>query len=305
MIKKTSVLVICGLLKIAIATAQQDPLYAQYINNPFVINPAYAGITNNLNTSVSYRQQWSGLEGSPKTINANSHISLLNNKMGAGLILISDKIGGTTTNDVFATYSYRVAITNNSTLAFGLQVGAATYKFNSSSVILYDPNDPAFQGSYSETKPQFGAGLILTSAKYFVGVSVPRMLHTSFSANALQTTLYNQHFYALGSYLFFISERIRLKPSALVKVVSGAPASVDLNASLIFYENYQAGLLTRNFNTYGLFMQALFKNTFRLGYVFEVPTGSSVGSNFTTHEITVGLRVNALSFHDNNSIMSF
>jgi hypothetical protein len=82
-------------------------------------------------------------------------------------------------------------------------------------------------------------------------------------------------------------------------------SSLDLNASVILKENYQVGLLTRDFNTYGLFLQGIFKEKFRLGYVFEVPTGSSVGTNFNTHEVTVGIRMNVLSFHDNSAVLSF
>ncbi len=287
------------------AFAQQDPLYSQYINNPFVLNPAYAGLTNNLNTSVSFRQQWSGFEGSPKTINANGHISLLDNKMGAGLLLISDKIGYTTTNEVLGTYSYRIQVTEDKILSFGLQAGMANYQLDNNKLNVQDKSDPLFQGSISETKPSFGAGVILKNDRFFVGLSVPRMLKSTLRTAGLQPTLYTQHFYLMGSYIFFIGERLRLKPSVLIKKVSGAPASVDLNASLIFFENYSAGLLTRNFSTYGLFMQAYIKNSFRLGYVFEVPTGKSVGANYTTHEITVGFRMKVFSFHNNKSIMSF
>src|SRR5579871_3854385 len=96
--------------------AQQDPLYSQYINNPFVINPAYAGLTDNLNLSLSYRSQWTGLDGSPKTVNANGHISLLDNRVGAGLMIVSDQIGNSTTNEVFGSYSYRVHVTRNKIL---------------------------------------------------------------------------------------------------------------------------------------------------------------------------------------------
>ena len=114
-----------------VAVAQQDPLYSQYINNPFVLNPAYAGLTNNLNTAVSYRQQWAGFEGSPKTFNANGHISLFDNKMGAGLMLISDKIGYTTTNEVLGSYSYRIRVTEDKILSFGLQAGMVNYQLDS------------------------------------------------------------------------------------------------------------------------------------------------------------------------------
>jgi type IX secretion system PorP/SprF family membrane protein len=285
--------------------AQQDPLYSQYLNNPFILNPAYAGLTNNLNLSLSYRYQWAGFEGSPKTVNANGHISLVDNKMGVGLMVISDRIGNSSINEVFGSYSYRINVTDDKVLSFGLQAGFANYQIDNSKVNPFDAGDKLFEGINSETKPSFGFGAILKSEKFFVGLSVPRMLRTTLETQGLQSSLYTQHYYLMGSYLFFISERIRFKPSALAKIVSGAPASMDLNASLIIHENYQAGALTRNFNTYGIFLQALLKDSFRLGYTFEVPTGSSVGSNFTSHEITLGYRLNVLSFHRNSGVLSF
>jgi type IX secretion system PorP/SprF family membrane protein len=285
--------------------AQQDPLYSQYITNPFILNPAYAGLTNNLNMAVNYRNQWSGMEGGPKTINANGHISLSNNKMGAGMMLVSDQIGGNTITEVLGSYSYRIQLTSDKILSFGLQGGFANYKIDNSKVTPYDKTDPNFQGTYSETKPSIGFGLILKNDKFFVGFSVPRMLESTFDAQGVQNSLYSRHYYVTGSYLFFVSERIRFKPSAMLKLVSGAPASIDLNASLILHENYQAGVLTRNFNTYGLFLQAMVKDHFRIGYVFEVPTGTSVGTNFSTHEITVGVSLNALRFHSNSGVLSF
>jgi type IX secretion system PorP/SprF family membrane protein len=285
--------------------AQQDPLYSQYINNPFVLNPAYAGLTDNLNLSLSYRNQWAGYEGSPKTINANGHLSLFNNKMGAGLMMVSDQIGSKKTNEVMAAYSYRVNVTEGKLLSFGLQAGITNFRIDNSKVNPYDPSDPLYQGNISETKPTIGFGMILKSDQFFIGMSVPRMLKETVNVGGQQATLYTQHFYAMGSYLFFLSDRVRFKPAALLKMISGAPASVDINASLIIYENYQAGLLTRNFNSYGIFLQALVKDKLRFGYVFEMPTGSSVGTNFTTHEITLGLRMNVLSFHSNSSVLSF
>jgi len=68
------------------AFAQQDPLYAQYLFNPLLINPAYSGLNNNFNGTVGYRTQWMGLEGQPQTMNVSLHSSFVQNKVGAGLI---------------------------------------------------------------------------------------------------------------------------------------------------------------------------------------------------------------------------
>jgi type IX secretion system PorP/SprF family membrane protein len=285
--------------------AQQDPLYSQYLNNPFILNPAYAGLTNNLNLSLSYRTQWAGFEGSPETVNANGHISLADNKMGVGVMFISDKIGNSTINEFFGSYSYHINLSDDKVFSFGLQAGFANYQIDNSKVNPFDKTDALFIGSNSETKPSFGFGAILKNEKFFVGLSVPRMLKTTIETQGKQASLYTQHYYLMGSYVFFVSERIRFKPSTLLKFVSGAPASVDVNASLVIHENYQAGVLTRNFNTYGIFLQALLKDSFRLGYTFEMPTGSSVGTSFISHEITLGYRLNALSFHKNSGVISF
>jgi type IX secretion system PorP/SprF family membrane protein len=285
--------------------AQQDPLYSQYINNPFVLNPAYAGLTNNLNLSLSYRNQWAGYEGSPKTLNANGHLSLVNNKMGLGLMIVSDRIGNHKTNEVMAAYSYRISLTPDKLLSFGLQAGITNFQLDNSKATPYDATDPLYQGKVNEIKPTIGFGVILKSDRFFASVSVPRMLKSAADIDAGQTSLYTQHYYAMGSYLFFLTERIRFKPAALLKMVSGAPLSIDVNASLIVYENYQVGLLTRNFNTHGIFLMALLKDTFRVGYVFEIPTASSVGTNFTTHEVTLGFRMKLFSFHNNSSVLSF
>jgi type IX secretion system PorP/SprF family membrane protein len=63
--------------------AQQDPLYSQYVLNPLLINPAYSGMTKDLNASVTFRRQWVGFDGSPTTANANAHMALGKNRMGA------------------------------------------------------------------------------------------------------------------------------------------------------------------------------------------------------------------------------
>ncbi|MBX2898761.1 MAG: type IX secretion system membrane protein PorP/SprF [Cyclobacteriaceae bacterium] len=287
------------------AQAQQDPLYGNYINNPYVINPAYGGLTNNLSATINYRYQWTGFEGSPVTWNANGHISLAQNKMGVGLMLVSDQSGASQTNELFASYSYRLPLDDRKTLSFGLQGGFSDYQTNNDEVNPYDANDPFFVGKRNKVAPNLGTGLILSSDRYYVSLSVPRLLEISSQQEDLTASQYSRHFYAMGSYLLIMGEHIRLRPSVLFKGVQGSPSSIDLNAALIFHEKYQAGLLTRDFSTYGLFTLMQIKDFLRVGYVFEVPGNGSVGSQYVTHELTLGFRFNALPFHSNESVFSF
>ena len=283
--------------------AQVDPLYAQYLNNPMLINPAYAGLNNNLNAGITYRKQWAGFEGSPTTYNLNAHSSFVDNRMGLGLIVLKDNIGINSNTEVHGTYAYRLDL-DQKYLSFGLQAGFISFKGNHSELNPFDANDPAFNENQNITKPSFGAGLILNSERYFLGLSVPRMLKAKVTVSDLETELYSQHFYAMGAYIFYINEHIRLKPSVLLKSVKGSPISADVNFALNFEEKITAGIYTRNLNAYGLMCQVKFGGSYRFGYAFEVPSGNSVGPQFTTHELSFGLNMAMFAFH-RTSITNF
>src|SRR3954447_22637794 len=65
--KKFVINCMCFLI-VGCASAQQQPYYTQYILNNFILNPALAGIQNYWDLKVSYRNQWVGLQGAPRTM---------------------------------------------------------------------------------------------------------------------------------------------------------------------------------------------------------------------------------------------
>jgi type IX secretion system PorP/SprF family membrane protein len=280
--------------------AQQDPLYSQYMMNPLLINAAYSGMTTDLNASVMYRKQWAGFEGSPVTFNANAHIALATNKMGAGLIIMQDQIGTDKTTEVTATYAYHLPLNETLKISFGLQGGVINYHSDYSD-IKFNPADAKFTNS-SEWKPNIGSGFLLYNDKFMVGISVPKMLKATSTIESLSTGLYNQHVYLLGAYVFPLSYRIKLKPWILARAVSGSPLSIDYAASLKVDDSYTLGLFTRNFSTYGFLAQINLGDNLRFGYVFELPGKNSVGTQYTTHELTLGVRLGILTFHDLGAI---
>lgn len=285
------------------AMAQQDPLYSQYINNLLLINPAYSGSTTDLNLSAMYRKQWVGFDGSPATFNANGHIALSNNRMGAGLIVLQDKIGSDKTSEVTFTYGYHIPLNNDLTLSFGLQGGAINY-YSDYSDLKINPADSKFTNQ-SVWKPNLGTGFILKNENFLISFSVPKLLKANSTVEQVSTSLYNQHAYALGAYVFQLSHRIKVKPWVLARMVSGAPTSLDYGASIKVDDSYSLGLFTRNFETYGTFAQINLGDHLRFAYVFELPTKNSVGTQFTTHELTLGVRLSVLGFHDLNVIKNF
>ncbi len=228
--------------------------------------------------------------------------------MGVGLIVVNDQIGENKNLLAMGTYSYKIEF-ENMHLAFGLQAGIANYRSDNSELNIEDETDTYFLGDLNTTSPVFGAGLILSNDNFFLGLSVPRMLKTtgtySSSTASIEGDIYTRHFYGMASYILFLNERIRFKPAVLLKYVQRNPLSVDVNAIFNIDERYGVGAFTRNFNTFGLLAQIKFQQSFKFSYAFELPTNKSVGVNFTTHEITLGLSLAVFDFQDIETVNSF
>jgi len=293
--KKYIALIILMLGFVSLSRAQQDPIYAQYINNPLVLNPAYTGINNVFNATLSYRSQWSGLDGAPNTVSFAAHSSFLENKVGGGIQFIRDEIGANTNTQVNLSYSYRIDFLENR-LSFGLQTGILSIRENNDELNVRDP-DALFEGNNNISKFNFGAGVMLKGKDYFVGISMPRLTNSTSDFGGLEAEVYQRHFYLAGGYIYNFGTGVALKPTALIKTTADAPISVDYNVNVVFLEKYLFGVLSRNFQTYGLLAQMNINDNLRFGYVFEIPTGQSVGSSFNTHEISLTLDFELLDEH--------
>ena len=294
-------LVFCSL----VSHAQQNPLSAQYLFNPFIFNPAYAGFSRDLSVLATNRKQWAGFNGSPVTMTASGHIAIMQNKMGLGLSILQDNIGINKTMELMASYAYHVDLNTSSRLSFGLQAGVVSYKsdFNELTIIQ---GDPKFQNKLSAIAPSFGAGIIYSSDKFYLSFSVPKLLEGKTKKNGnVDVILYSQQFYGLGSYQFSLTNRIKLKPFVMARYTAGAPISTDFGVALDADNSYTLGLFTRNLHSYGAMMKINLGDMFRVGYVFELPTNKSVGLKNTAHEITIGIRTSLFLFHKLSPISDF
>jgi type IX secretion system PorP/SprF family membrane protein len=276
---------------------QQDPLYAQYLTNPMIFNPAYAGLNNAFNGAVSYRNQWAGFNGAPSTTNFSAHSSFVDNKVGIGAMFIADKAGFLKNNELEFLGSYKLNF-DKYTVSFGMNFGFLNSTYQYDRVTLPNPQDPAFPsgGNMKYSWPNIGVGAILRGEQFIVGLSVPRL--TQAKAGDTNFLIQSQHIYLYGAYVYYLGTRLRLKPSVLLRGTKGSPIAADLNFNINIDTKYTAGVFLRNFKSYGVLVQAWVFDKFRFGYAFELPTGSSVGPQFTSHELTLAVKMAVLNSHD-------
>ncbi len=279
------------------AQAQLDPLYNQYLFNQSMINPAYTGINDVFNATAISRAQWAGIEGAPITNTLNLSSSFLGNKVGAGLLLVSDQYGINTNTEIQMMYSYRIEMNNSRSLSFGLQTGYISYKydFDKLNQEQIDPELVISDDNFSKTN--FGAGVYYKTDNYYLGVSVPRILDTDVKDGDVKSTRYKRHFYVSAGYLFDQLLALKFKPSVLLKVVDGQPASIDINASFLLKEALWVGATLRNFNAVGLNTQFEINNRLRLGYSFELPLNGLSNNAYGTHELMLSLDLEIFDGH--------
>ena len=141
-------------------SAQQEPQYTQYMYNPSVINPAYAGSLGYGSLFSLYRTQWIGLEGAPKTLNLSYHQPLENTNLGLGGNIVHDEIGPSVKTNLALDISYTIRFENESRLAFGMKVGGELLNIDYTRLNHYNPSDVSFRDNIdNQFSPNIGAGL--------------------------------------------------------------------------------------------------------------------------------------------------
>jgi type IX secretion system PorP/SprF family membrane protein len=269
------------------ARAQQDPLYSQYMFNTLAVNPGYAGSADIFTVMALSRHQWVGFTGAPATQTVLAHTPLPARSMAMGLSLLNDKVGPTRQTGGYVDFAYRIRTGKTSRLAFGLKGGANLYQADLASLSSVDP-DQANVSIAGKALPNFGFGLYWHGPRFYAGLSAPKLLENDIDAvqaAGIVTAAERRHYFLVGGYVIDIDRSTRFRPSVMVRMVDGAPLSIDLNANFLFRDRIWLGGMYRVGNSFGLLGQYQVNDQFRIGYAFDLTTTSIGAYNGGTHEV--------------------
>jgi type IX secretion system PorP/SprF family membrane protein len=227
--------------------AQQIPIYSQYYWNDFIINPAFTGIKNSQRIQLGYRNQWSGFQGAPKTLNLGGHTNIRNTNMGIGGVLFSDDQGGAIKqNGIMLNYSYNLKINNESGLNFGIAGILNQYGYDGSSVQNINP-DATLQTGVNQTSPDLNFGMVYhLKNRLYVGIAVNQLVQSrlkklnqfNFSENQLI-----RHYNLTASYHMYLNQKINLEPYVLLRSAMIKAPQIELGTK-ISYNNFVFGALS-------------------------------------------------------------
>ena len=270
--------------------AQQDALFSQYMFNMMLVNPAYTGSRDVLSVSALYRKQWANVPGSPETMTFSADSPIKNEKMGIGISVFNDKIGVIMNTGFYANYSYRIRLTNNSTLAMGVSVGLSNYKAELGSVQVSNQAnatpDMAFSSNPNKILPNVGLGGYYSNDKFYIGLSLPHVLNNKIQNDGGLSARQYRHSFLMSGYVFRLNESFKIKPSILVKHVAGSPVQLDLNANVWLYDKFALGFSYRSLAAPVIIAEVQISDQFRFGYAFDYATSIKPNESFgrTSHE---------------------
>ncbi len=268
--------------------AQQQAMFTQYMFNGLAINPAYAGSHESISATALARIQWVGIDGAPRTQTFSVHSPIPGKNIGLGAFFAHDELGVTEQNTLYLSYAYRMQMSKG-TLAFGIQGGLRTSSINYGDLGVNDPN---LQSNISESSPNFGAGLFYSTDRFYLGASIPVLMNNELGAgdNSDIQSKQIRHFFATAGYVFDLSPVLKLKPSGLIKSVSGAPIEMDINANLIINDLVWFGLSYRSFDSISFLFDLQVNPQLRFGYAYDYTTTNLGQANSGSHEFMINYR---------------
>ena len=276
-----------------LVSAQQEPIYTQYMFNTQTINPAYAGTWETIGFMALAREQWTGIDNAPSTQTFSFQSLQKNKNVGLGLNIINDKFGLEKSLSVFGDYSYLVHIDEELKLRLGLKFGFSSYSNNLNDYSVIDETDPRFTGVIDHKfMPNFGIGAFLYKNQYYVGMSIPKLVQNEFKNQENYSTQAEvRTLYLMGGYVFDISNNLKFKPTMLGKVTAGVPPQLDLTGNFLIADRVWLGAMVRTGDSFGFLAQWIISNKLRFGYSVDFVTSQLKSYQNGTHEVMISYEI--------------
>ena len=244
---------LCFLGFLSQLSAQQTIVSQFYRNNWSLVNPAAMDRTyyltfSNPNTiaSASYREQWIGLEGAPRTslVNVEHFNEELNIRFGGAFFM--DQTDVFSSWGLVPNFSYLLRLPGRKkhTIHLGVAATIFNYQLDQNEVRLVDeaelPDILGESGNYEKFYTDFNVGALYRFGKdAYIGLSIPQLMSFNFQSNEdgiyANERLQHIYFQAGGfidpsdAYGYETAASIIIEPSLWVRYTPGLSYSTLIN----------------------------------------------------------------------------
>tara|TARA_R110002049_G_scaffold181272_2_gene348404 strand:+ start:800 stop:1588 length:789 start_codon:yes stop_codon:yes gene_type:complete len=260
-----------------------------------LINPAFAGADGSTDIGLNIRSQWANVQGAPET---QSFIFGMpaGKSVGLGLSITNDKTFVENQTSFYLDFSYALKLNQTHDLYLGVKGGFNSYDVNTDGLLTYDISpDQSLMNADGRFTPNIGAGAYLRHEKYFIALSIPKILTPDRLERKDGTARWGSdkmHLYLAGGYDVSLNANISLLTSALLRYVDAAPISLDLTALIDFNKRFDLGASYRLNESISGILIFKAQKWLQIGYAYEVPLESEVSNiDNGTHEVMLKLKL--------------
>jgi type IX secretion system PorP/SprF family membrane protein len=271
---------IFALLFLAVLTADAQQITASSFFDMYGVlhNPATAGSKKHASIGGTFRQQWDGIPGGPRTGVIFGNTLLSKARLGIGGYLYNDRAGDLTYTGLQAAIAYHIPMSDNrASLSFGLEGRFQQFGYDKTKLMQLYPNDPVFMGNENRMKGDAGFGVAFTTAKFQAGASVSQLIQSKLAlyegqGNPTEEAKLYRHYYFHSHYNWDIDESTRIIPNLLAIYLPNAPTEIQGGARVEHNNTFWYGLTYRARQAWMINAGLRIKNRFNIGYSFDIYT---------------------------------
>ena len=277
-----------------LANAQDVPVYSQKLTNSFLYNPSVAGNTLG-SATLSYRQQWAGVEGSPKTLFFSVHSPFARHRFGTGLNVYQEKSG--VNENLFASgaFAYHLRFTDDNMFSMGVSVEYVNTKINYREVDVIDGDDDLLTGNQPNASAlDFSFGMNYSSKYLNLGASANRLgTLVGLSDSTSQFSQFFSGFVMLK--LPVAGDRDVIEPIVYVRKFANGTHQIDGGLYYTIKDAFTLGGSYRTGGAIGLTGALRINKKLLIGYSREILSGDFSKNIGASNEFTL-----RLDFKDQN-----
>ncbi len=254
--------------------SQQIPLYSQYLENNYILNPGVAGSEKLFSPlKLSVHKQWIGISESPSTQYVTLHHRLANDIMGIGGMLFHDSFGPVRMIGVQSTYAYHLKVDRNLRVSVGVNAIFMQYILRLSQDDFYGYEPILTRERTSVIVPDASLGVYAYSKNYWGGISIAHVLQSKMKLTGTwidNTNKMVRHYFAMGGYKFTFPDQnnLDIEPSVLLKFTESTPLQVDFNIKLYLKKRFYGGLSVRGNDSFVTMFGFTFDDYF-FGFAYD------------------------------------
>ena len=284
---------------VAPAFAQSDLHYTMFLYNKLMYNPGYTGSRDVASFNACYRNQWSGIDGAPKTFNLtfDAPVGLYMRPfrpVAVGGSIASEQIGVERNTNVMGYYAYRIR-QGNTVISMGLRGGFKMYSADYNRLVTTSQNDVSFTRDVRNAfLPNAGAGVYVYGQNFYAGLSVPNLFQNYYDKSQSVASIAKEirGYYGSAGYVHTLNEEVKIQPQILMRHAANSryrlPFNADFNVSGIFYDRLLTGITYRTDKSFEIIAHVQVTQFINIGYAYDYLVSGLSAYDRGTHEFVIG-----------------